>query len=204
MFFILFLFLRIKWSLLFLIKLLLHLLKFPLLFREDMIHILVFKFELIKLLNTVMHNRLYVFDFLVYFIIDINFIHFFFTEFDHQSCIFAWPFIIESYWMQVDCLVKHNILYFSFCFTCQISQFVVMHEEKLKFDSIVLHEFDIIIPVCRLFTCYFDERTVGANRKTVFDKYECIAHEDFRVFFFANNSHCRNCHESICESVIYY
>ena len=65
MLFILFLFLRIEWSLLLLIKLLLHLLKLPLFFREDMIHIFVVKFELVKLFNTVLHNWLYIFDFLV-------------------------------------------------------------------------------------------------------------------------------------------
>jgi len=78
-----------------------------------MIIIFILKFELIKILNCLLNKGLLLLNFLIHFVVDINFVNQFLIEFYHQSSILSRSLIEHSYTMQVNCFIKSYIFYLS-------------------------------------------------------------------------------------------
>lgn len=65
-------------------------------------------------------------------------------------------------------------------------KFIVVEEEKFKFNSFILQEFDIVDPVCILFACYLYQRAKGFYLKAVADENKAFPHEYLIIFLLAN------------------
>jgi len=148
-----------------------------------MVIILILEFELIELLDQFLNNIFKLFDLFIKLIINYYLIYNFFTELDHQCGIFIRPLIQKLDTMEVDCLIKNNIFYFSLCFASEISKFIIVKEKELKFNSIIFHEFYIICPVNILFTIDFYHRRICFNITTISYHNESIFHKNIIVFF---------------------
>lgn len=155
-----------------------------------MVHILILKLELIELLNAVLDDWFLVFDLLIYLVVDGHLIDLLLSEFDHESGVLIGSFVVKSDGVEVYRLVEHHIADFSLGLAYQVAQLVVVQEEELEFHSIVLHELEVVVPVCTLLATHPQHRTIGLDVQTILNQNETIPHEDFRVFLLADERHC--------------
>lgn len=180
---VLLLFLRVEGALLGLLCRHLQLLQLPLLLREDVVVVLVLELELVELLDAVLDDRLLLLYALLQLVVDVDLIHALLDELDHEISVLDRPLVEHLDGVEVDGLIEDHVLDLPLGLADKVAQLVVVEEEKLKFDAVILHELDIVLPVNALFAPDLHQRTVGPDAQPVFYLDESITHEDFAVLF---------------------
>lgn len=105
--------------------------------------------------------------------------------------------------MQIDGLIKYDILNLSFSFAKHIPQLIKVKEVKLELNAVILHELKIVSPVRILFVCNFEHRTECFGTHSVSYHYTTFSHEDFCILLIANKGHRIDSHKGIWYCIIY-
>ena len=76
----------------------------------------------------------------VHLVVDEDLVDLLFVELDHQNPILVGPLIKKVDHMQVNGLVKDDVLYLPFGLADNVTQLIVVEEKKLKLNSVVFQE----------------------------------------------------------------
>ena len=167
-----------------------------------MVVVFVLELEAVELLDEVGDGWLDRCHLFVALVADGHLVHLLLVELHHQRCVLVRPLIEERDGVQVYCLVEHHVLDLALGLADHVAQLVVVEEEELEFGTLVLHELQVVRPVCVLFGADFYHGAEGFAADPVPHLEEGVLHEDLGVLPLADEGHGGDGHEGVGDGVV--